>query len=122
MTFDRTTIRIVTVSLAALAVASLAGIVFLSATSHPIPDVLQNVVIGAMSALAALLASTKSEPVAVEGAPGAEPVQVEQAAGKRTRAARKDAGQVDATALLLVCAIATLVLTVLIASKVGVFA
>lgn len=123
MTFDRTTIRLVTVSLAVLAVASLAGIVFLSATSHPIPDVLQNVVIGAMSALAALLASTKSEPLQVTAPPDQPVPVVEKAAGKATKAAKKDAGHLDTVtgAILLAIGLATLIFTLLIASKIGVW-
>lgn len=52
---DRKIILIVTVAIAVLGLAGLAGIILLAVVEKPVPDVLQNITVGSLTALAALL-------------------------------------------------------------------
>ena len=84
---DRKIVLAVVVTLGFLAVTSLVGIVMLAVLEKPVPDVLQNVGIGSMSAVAALLAKTstsETQPVSVENPPS-DPVMVETAPARRGR-------------------------------------
>lgn len=81
---DRFVVRVVVLGLLALGVLALGGIVACALTAHGVPDVLQNIAVGALTALGAVLAKTNTEPqpVVVQN----EPVAVTE------RARRKDAG------------------------------
>lgn len=59
---DRRTVLAVALGLVLIALAGVAGITLLAFTDHQAPEVLGNVTVGALGALAALLASTRSGP------------------------------------------------------------
>lgn len=53
-------LRLVAFILGSALLVALVGIIALAVLAHPIPDVLQNLAVGAMSALAALLVGNRS--------------------------------------------------------------
>jgi hypothetical protein len=53
-------IRLVAGIIGAVLLVAVVGIIVLAATDHPIPDVLQNVAVGALTAEGALLVPTRS--------------------------------------------------------------
>lgn len=55
--------------LGALALLSCAGVIALAALEHPIPDVLQNLAVGSMTAVGALLARSGSGDQSADEAP-----------------------------------------------------
>jgi hypothetical protein len=55
-----TTIRLVIVILGAVLLTSVAGIIALSATNHPTPDVLQNIAVGSLTGLVGVLVPTRT--------------------------------------------------------------
>lgn len=59
---DRRTVLTVVIGVAVLAFAGLIGIVVLALFERPIPDALGNVTVGGLTALGAILASTRSSP------------------------------------------------------------
>lgn len=69
---DRFVVRTVVLGLLGLGVLALGGIVACSLTGHGVPDVLQNIAVGALTALGAVLAKTNTEPAVVQN----EPVEV----------------------------------------------
>lgn len=99
---DRFVVRVVVLGLLALGVLALAGITACALTGHSVPDVLQNIAVGALTALGAVLAKTSTEPqpVVVQN----EPVAVTE------RARRKDAGHSDLIAALVVVLILVIIL------------
>lgn len=120
---DKRVVFVVAVGLVTLAFGGLAGLIVLAAFDKTIPDLLGYVITTSIGALASLLAVTRSEPLMVT-APADAPVPVvEKAAGKATKAAKKDAGHLDTVtgAILLAIGLATLIFTLLIASKIGVW-
>lgn len=52
-------LRLVAIILGAALLLALAAITYLAATEHPTPDVLQNVAVGALAALSALLVGNR---------------------------------------------------------------
>lgn len=56
---DRGTFRIIAVSVAAVLVLCVVGIVLLALSDKPVPDILENVTVGALTGLVGLLASPK---------------------------------------------------------------
>lgn len=59
---DKSTVRIVTVGLALMALLGLAGMIYLAAIEKPVPDAVSNLTSAAVGAVAALLARTSVEP------------------------------------------------------------
>jgi hypothetical protein len=57
-----TPLRIVTSILGLVLVIAVVGIIYLATTDHTIPDVLQNIAVGSMTALGALLVPSRSNP------------------------------------------------------------
>lgn len=55
--------------LGALALLSCAGVIALAVLEHPVPDVLQNLAVGSMTAVGALLARSGSGESAADEAP-----------------------------------------------------
>lgn len=55
-------IRLVAMIIGAVLIIAVAGIIVLAATDHAIPDVLQNVAVGALTAEGALLVPTRTPP------------------------------------------------------------
>lgn len=55
-----TTIRLVIVILGAVLLASVGGIIALSATNHATPDVLQNIAVGSLTGLVGVLVPTRT--------------------------------------------------------------
>lgn len=79
---DDFAIKVVVITLAIISVGGFAAISYLSFTGTAVPDQLDRLVAGAIGALVALLAATRTGPVPVEGAgPAAEPVVVDAPEG-----------------------------------------
>ena len=84
---DPKIIRAVVYGLVGLALTALVGIVALAGFARPIPDVLQNIAVGSMTAVAGILSKTSAEvtPVAIVD----EPVEViTKPAAPRSKAKR----------------------------------
>lgn len=94
-------------AIALIGFGALAGIVVLAVVENPVPDVLQNLAVGSLTALAGML----SRPPSTENP---MPVEVVDAAPTRARRARKDAGHGDVWSVLAVTLLAALVCVVIL--------
>lgn len=100
---DRFTVRAVVIGLIVIVVAGLAGIIALTATGHSIPDVLQNVTVGALTSLGTLLAKTNTEvqPVHVVD----QPVATTDVPTPAKRGRRGSAGHMDGVAVVIIAVV-----------------
>lgn len=103
---DRFTVRTVVAGLVVLLVGTAAAMVLLTMTSHPIPDQLDRLAVGALGAVAGILAKTSSEPQEVNVVNDPE----DAVPGEETPAPKRQRGQVSIPGLVVVVLVVLLVL------------
>lgn len=105
---SQSTVRLVIAGLAGTLVLCVAGIIALAVLERAVPDVLSNVTVGTLGALAAMLARTGDTDVRVVNDPD-EPVPVEA----DDRPLRADRGHTD-MAVVVCVVLLTIVLVILV--------
>lgn len=99
---DRATFRVIAISVAGVLLVCVAGIITLSLFDKAIPDILENVTVGALTGLVGLLASPK-------GGDAPQEVEVVNAAGDPVPVKERGASDLAVVIAALVLAVALVV-------------